>query len=144
MQMEVESPEVEMSIDEVSRLIEVWVNEVSNAGEGEEYEENMQIMQEAWDDVHGGELPIEDVKAARKDETNYMTNRKIWSEVPIGESLEKTGKGRVSVSWVDVNNGGAGAMVVRCRLVARDLRAKRRAEMICLLQHLHWRRRGCY
>ena len=43
-----------MSLDEVSRLIEAWVNEVSNAGEGEEEEEHIQIMQEAWDDVHGG------------------------------------------------------------------------------------------
>ena len=42
-----------MSVDEVSRLIEVWVNEVGNPGEGEEAEESMQIMQEAWDDVNG-------------------------------------------------------------------------------------------
>ena len=50
--------EDKMSVDEVSRLIEVWVNEVGDAGEGEEDEENMQIMQEAWDDVNGGELPM--------------------------------------------------------------------------------------
>lgn len=28
----------------------------------------MQILQEAWDDVHGGELPIGEVKAARREE----------------------------------------------------------------------------
>ena len=51
-----------MSVDEFSRLVEVWVNEVWHAGEGGEDEENMQIMEEAWDDVHGGELPIWEVK----------------------------------------------------------------------------------
>ena len=40
--MEAESPEVEMSIDEVSRLVDVWVNEVKEA---EEDEEGMIIMQ---------------------------------------------------------------------------------------------------
>ena len=33
--------EDQMSVDEVSRLIEVWVNEVRNSGEGEEDEESM-------------------------------------------------------------------------------------------------------
>ena len=37
-------------------------NEVGNAGEGEEEEKNMQIMQEAWDDVNGGELPTGKLK----------------------------------------------------------------------------------
>ena len=54
MQMEAESPEVEMSIDEVSRLVDVWVNDVKEASEVEEDEEGMSIMQEAWDDVHWG------------------------------------------------------------------------------------------
>ena len=61
-----------MSADEVSRLIEVWVHEVGNAGEGEEDEKSMQIMQEAWDDVNAGELPIGEVKAARGEEIGYM------------------------------------------------------------------------
>ena len=54
--------EDKMSVDEVSRLIEVWVNEVGNTGEGEEDEESMQILQEAWDDVDGGELPMGEVR----------------------------------------------------------------------------------
>ncbi len=54
-QMEVEVPGEEMCVDEVSRLVEVWVHEVQEAGEVEEDEEGMQILQEVWDDVHGGE-----------------------------------------------------------------------------------------
>ena len=46
-QMEVEGAEVEMSIaadSEVSRLVEVWVSEVKEAGEVEEDEEGMSIL----------------------------------------------------------------------------------------------------
>ena len=67
--------EDKMSVDKVSRLVEAWVNEVANAGEGGEEEENIQIMQEAWDDVHGGALPIGEVKVARGEEVGYMVNR---------------------------------------------------------------------
>ena len=76
--------EDKMSVDEVSRLVEVWVNELGEAGEGKEEKKNMQIMQEAWDDVNGGELPMREVKAARGEKVGYMINRGIWSEVPIG------------------------------------------------------------
>ena len=42
-----------------------------------------------------------------------MVNRGIWSEVPIGMSWEKIGKGPVSVRWVDTHKGGEGAMEVK-------------------------------
>jgi len=45
--------EDKMSVDEVSRLIEVWVNEVGDAGEGEEDKKIMRIIPEAWDEIHG-------------------------------------------------------------------------------------------
>ncbi len=77
--------EGKMSVDELPRSIEVWVNEVGDAGEEEEDEKNMQIMQEAGDDVHGGDLPIKDVKAARKEEIEFMEKRGIWHTVKIEE-----------------------------------------------------------
>ena len=117
-----EVPDEEMNISQVTRLVGIWVNEVEGAGEGEEDEENMRIMQEAWDDVNGGELPMGEVKKARGEEIGYMENREIWSEVPIGMCWELTGKGPTSVRWVDVNKAGEGGMEVRCRLVARDFR----------------------
>ena len=57
-----EMPDEEMNISQVSRLVGIWVNEVEQAGEGDEDEENMGIMMEAWDDVNGGELPMGEVK----------------------------------------------------------------------------------
>ncbi len=117
-------PDAEMSIDEVARLVGIWVNEVEQSGEGNEDEENMGIMQEAWDDVNGGELPMSEVKKARGEEIEYMVNRGIWSQVPIGMCWDLTGKGPTSVRWVDVNKAGEGGMEVRCRLVARDFKGR--------------------
>ena len=76
----------------------------------------------AWDDVHGGDLPVKEVKAARKEEIGYMGGRNIWSFKPIQECWDKTGAGPTSVRWVDTNKGGSERMEVRCRLVARDFK----------------------
>ena len=111
-QMEV--PDSEMNINEVARLVGIWVNEVEESGEGDEDEENMGIMHKAWDDVNGGELPMGEVKKARGEEIGYMVNRGIWSHVPIGMCWDLTGKGPTSVRWVDVNKAGEGGMEVRC------------------------------
>ena len=117
-----EVPDSEMNINEVARLVGIWVNEAEESGEGNEDEEYMGIMQEAWDDVNGGELRLGEVKKARGEEIGYMANREIWSQVPIGMSWELTRKGPTSVRWVDVNKAGEGGMEVRCRLVSRDFR----------------------
>ena len=37
-------------------------------------------MEDACDDVKGGRLNVEDVKASRTDEVEFMTNRDIWAE----------------------------------------------------------------
>ena len=70
----------------------------------------------------GGDLPVKDVIAARKEEIGYMQGRRIWSEVPVQEARDKTGKAPVSVRWVDVNKGGDSRMEVRSRLVAGDFK----------------------
>ena len=76
----------------------------------------------AWDDVHGGALPVADVVAARKEEVGYMEKRGIWTKRPTKECWDKTGKAPVSVRWVDTNKGGMLEMIVRSRLVARDFK----------------------
>ena len=101
---------------EVVGLIGDWVSEVQSVMSRDEGE------QEAWDDVKGGELPIEEVRVARKAEVTYMDQREIWGFSPIRECWDETGKAPVSVRWVDINKGGdtAAEWEIRCRLVARD------------------------
>ena len=72
-----EVPDSEMNISEVARLVIIWVNDIEESGNGDEDEENMGIMQEAWDDVNGGELPMREVKKTRGEEIDSMVNRGI-------------------------------------------------------------------
>ena len=86
--MDLEIKEEEMDIDpiEIARvevLVEEWALEIQNFVK-EEPEENPE-MNEAWDDVNGGELPLEDVTAARKEEIEYMQGRGIWKLSPLTE-----------------------------------------------------------
>ena len=106
-------------------MIGEWVNEVEQAWicrEEEDEDVEWEPVGEAWDDVHGGVLPVEKVKEARLEEVGFMHERGLWAVVPVQQSWKLTGKGPVSVRWVDTNKGGEGEMVVRSRLVARDFK----------------------
>ncbi len=67
---EIEVAQVMMEVDE-------WVREVTEAFQVSQVreEEDVEAMWGAWDDVHGGDLPIELVRAARKEEVEYMEKR---------------------------------------------------------------------
>jgi hypothetical protein len=107
--------------------LERWVAKIKrdmDDGEDEEKERWGETEDEegcAWDDVNGGEISLSDLRKARKEEIDFMTKRKIWSETSVAECWEKTGKAPVTVRWVDVNKGSSEKPAVRCRLVARDL-----------------------
>ena len=109
-----EDDEVAMNIDQVEVLVDEWVREVQACGieegpwEGVGVEDES-MQQEAWGDVHGGDLPLEKVVAARAEEVGFMEDRGIWTLRPIKECWE-----------VDTNKGGLASMEVRSRLVARD------------------------
>ena len=68
----------------------------------------------------GLSIPTKPLRAARKEEVGYMEERGIWELRPISESYERTGKGPVSVRWVDTNKGTKEEMLVRSRMVARE------------------------
>ena len=109
----------EYEINQVECLIEKWFEEIDAVGVKEEEEED---MTGAWDDVHGGDLPVGLVREARKEEVEYMISRNIWDIRPVGECWEKTGKAPVTVRWVDTNKGVLPEFEVRSRLVARDFK----------------------
>ena len=109
----------EMDTNGVWEKIDGWVCEVVEDMREEEFEDEI-----AWDDVHGGELPLKEVIAARKEEVEYMQQRRIWEVVPIAQCWDTTGKDPVSVRWVDVNKGGLEKWEVRSRLVARDFKGR--------------------
>ena len=79
--------------------------------------------QYALDDVRGEVLDLEKVREARAEEVGFMQSKGIWREVPVEEAWSVTGKGPVSVKWVDTEKLGG---VVRSRLVACDFKRRRR------------------
>ena len=88
-------------------LVGEWIAEIEENGIEEEIGDD---MAHAWDDVHGGVLPLEKVEDVRKEEDGYMEGRGIWKLRPQVECWEKTGKAPVSVRWVDTNKGGPSAI----------------------------------
>ena len=75
------------------------------------------------DDLTGQVLKDELVLEARMKELAYFRDKGVWSKRPRSEARAKTGKGPVSVRWVDVNKGDDIAPKYRSRLVARQLKA---------------------
>ena len=74
-----------------------WIRE---AAEVNEENRNEEAVEEAWDDVKGGSLPVELVKEARSEEVGFMEKRGIWEVRSREECLRVTGKPPVSVKSV--------------------------------------------
>ena len=109
--------------EEALKNIEKWIMEMRIEWERNEAEADS-WLEGAWDDVKGGELSVQDVKKARKEEVEYMIKRKIWRVVPTAECWRKTGRPPIGTRWVDTNKGSTDKPDVRCRLVARDFKVK--------------------
>ena len=77
--------------------LENWVSEIKMDMDerGEEERIKMEIAEEdyetAWDDVHGGEIAVKDLRKARKEEVDFMKVRRIWTEVPTSICWKMTG-----------------------------------------------------
>jgi len=75
---------------------------------------------EAFDDVSGEKMSVEDVQKARHEEIDFIESKGIWERVPVKRCWEKTGKAPNSGKWVDVQKGEG----VRRRYVGRDCKPK--------------------
>ena len=88
--------------------------------------DNCDMMDFAIDDLHGTNLPMEQVLEARHDEMSPMKGH-TFVVVKRQECLDRTGKNPISTRWVDTDKShGQGPMQVRSRFVATDF--KRRGE----------------
>ena len=101
--------------------IETWIQEIRMVVE-QEMELEEEEERTAWDDVKGGKLNVKDVEAARREEVGYMQKRGIWSETPIEECWQKTGRAPISIRWVDTDKGIDGQVDGREISKARALR----------------------
>jgi hypothetical protein len=88
------------------------VEELPGGGEGEW----------AVDDLSGKELKAEDVRAARKEEVEFMMKIGLCEEATEQDCWDKTGKAPVGTKWIDVLKQTENGAIVRSRLVARDFK----------------------
>ena len=79
------------------------------------------------DDVTGQLLRDDLVREARAKELQYFCEKGVWVKRPRHEPKQKTGRGAISVRWVDVNKGDDIHPRYRSRLVARQLKAHDRS-----------------
>ena len=101
--------------------LEKWIAEVRQDLQSQEKELELDGDESvtAYDNVHGGEISVKDLRAARKEEVEFMKARGIWKERPMEECGRKTGRMPVSVRWVDVNKGTDIMFEIRSLLIAR-------------------------
>ena len=75
------------------------------------------------DDMTGQVLKDKLVEEARMKELKYFHDKGVWMKRPKGEARNRTGRGPISVRWVDVNKGDEQNPKYRSRLVARQIKA---------------------
>ena len=79
------------------------------------------------DDTTGQPLRDDLVAEARAKELRYFCDKGVWAKRPKHEARARTGKGAISVRWVDVNKGDDMTPKYRSRLVARQMKAHDRS-----------------
>jgi hypothetical protein len=75
---------------------------------------------EAFDDVTGLNSNVKKLRAARREEIDYIEEKGIWEKVPLQKCWDKLGRGPTTGKWVDVQKGED----VRSRYVGRDFKPK--------------------
>ena len=76
---------------------------------------------QAWDDVRGGWLPLEEVKKARLEEMQYVKKAPLYRKVSRSVPQSK-GQPIIPVKWVDTNKGTAEQPEYRSRVVAMEIK----------------------
>ena len=92
-------------------------------------EEDEIDVEEAWDDACGAPLELEEVKRARREEIDYVHKINFYDKAPISEVYKNTGKGPISVRWIDINKGDQESPNYRSRLVAREVNTNKRNDL---------------
>ena len=79
---------------------------------------------EAHDDVHGGALPPELVRAARRKEIQFLKDRKVYSVSTAAEAFRLTRRPPLELKWIDTNKVDQRLFNIRSRLECTEIRRK--------------------
>ena len=78
---------------------------------------------EHYDSITGEQLPHHLIAQGKKEEIEWTRSIKLYTKVPRSQALASGAK-VIPVKWVLVNKGDPDNPKVRCRLVAKELKAK--------------------
>ena len=76
-----------------------------------------------FDEITGAELDPEGVRAARRDEMDFMARLKVWDAVDVAICWAETGRPPIGTRWVDGNKGDLTRPDYRSRLVVQETKA---------------------
>ena len=77
-----------------------------------------------WDDVNGGWLIPEKVRAARAEELAWVKKQGVYEITDESICWSETGQPPITLKWVDTNKGDDEKPNYRSRLVVREIKAK--------------------
>ena len=100
------------------------------------FEEDDEVMLEAFDDVSGATLDPRKVQQARREEVEYVRQMGLYTKVPIIECRRGKGKNPITVRWIDVNKGDASNPNYRSRFVAREINTYKREDLFAAIPPL--------
>ena len=86
-------------------------------------EVNSLTSEGAEDDVKGGPLDLDLVRAARLTELRYLWDQHVYHYATVSEAMSK-GKRPLKLKWIDTNKGDDARPHVRARLVCTEVRRK--------------------
>ena len=101
----------------------IWVNTDEISGNNIDDDNDGYV-----DDVNGGLLRTDLVRAARADEVTDVKRLGVYVKRPIAECRAKTGKNPVGIRWVDTNKGDDALPDYRSRLVGCELKARTKGQ----------------
>lgn len=87
------------------------------------------IKGEYFDDTSGKRLDGIQAPEARKKEIDNFRKMQAYTEVPVSECLEKTGKAPIKVRWIAINKGDERAPNYRSRLVGKEIKNDNRMDL---------------
>ena len=88
-----------------------------------------QEVMEQYDTVTGEQLPPDLVAQGKKEEIAWTRSIGLYTKVPRSDAVKRGAK-IIPVKWVVVNKGDAEHIKVRCRLVAKEIKAKTKEALL--------------
>ena len=75
-----------------------------------------------FDDITGAQLDTQGVLAARQEELQWLHRAKVYEKRTIEECWQRTGKGPITLKWIDRNKGDREHPNYRSRIVVREVK----------------------